>query len=106
MDREELTERVVDLRSQLKARGVRTDVVLLFGSRARNKGHSTSDFDIAVVSRDFGNDRFREAVLLQITAFGILSNCDLVPIGPAEYLDNQTVSPILAEIKRDGIVII
>lgn len=106
MDRSELTERVVILNQHLKERGVHADVVLLFGSRARNQHNTASDFDIAVVSRDFGNDRFREAVLLQTVAYGILSNCDFVPVGLTEYLDPQSISPILAEIKRDGIPII
>ena len=106
MDRSELTERVVILNLQLREHGVHADVVLLFGSRARNQHTSESDFDIAVVSRDFGNDRFREAVLLQTVAYGILSNCDFVPVGLTEYMDTQPISPIIAEIKRDGIPII
>ncbi len=105
MDRSELTERVVILNQHLKEHGVHADVVLLFGSRARNQHTTESDFDIAVVSRDFGNDRFREAVLLQTVAYGILSNCDFVPVGLMEYMDPQPISPILAEIKRDGIPI-
>lgn len=103
MDRSELTERIVIFNQQLRSHGVRADVVLLFGSRARNAHVADSDFDIAVVSRDFGNDRYREAVLLQTVAFGILSDCDLVPIGLSDYMDRQPLSPILAEIKRDGI---
>jgi hypothetical protein len=106
VDRSELTERVVVFNQQLKQHGVRGDVVLLFGSRARNQHNSESDFDIAVVSRDFGNDRFQEAVLLQTVAYGILSNCDFVPVGLDEYMDTQPISPILAEIKRNGIPII
>ncbi len=106
MDRSELTERIVILNHQLREHGVHADVVLLFGSRARNQHNSESDFDIAVVSRDFGHDRFREAVLLQTVAYGILSNCDFVPVGLTEYMDTQLISPILAAIKRDGIPII
>jgi predicted nucleotidyltransferase len=94
------------LRSRLKERGIRVDVVLLFGSRAHEESSAESDYDIAVVSRDFGKDRFREAVLLQTIAFGTLTNCDFVPVGLLEYLDPQPVSPILFEIKRDGIPLI
>ena len=106
MDRAELTERVIRLRSLIKAHGVRVDVVLLFGSRARGENLPSSDYDLAFVSRDFGKDRFQEGALLQKLAFGNLSNCDLIPVSLMEYLTPEPVSPIVAEIRRDGITLI
>jgi len=106
MDRAELTERVIRLRSQIKEYGVRVDVVLLFGSRARGENTQESDYDLAFVSRDFGKDRFQEGVLLQKLAFRTLSNCDLIPVSLMDFLDPQPISPIVAEIRRDGITLI
>jgi predicted nucleotidyltransferase len=106
MDRAELTERVIRLRSLIKAHGVRVDVVLLFGSRARGENSPDSDYDLAFVSRDFGKDRLQEGVLLQKLAFGNLSNCDLIPVSLMEFLTPEPISPIVAEIRRDGITLI
>ena len=106
MDRAELTEQVIRLRSLIKAHGVRVDVVLLFGSRARGENSPNSDYDLAFVSRDFGKDRFQEGVLLQKLAFGNLSNCDLIPVSLMEYLTPEPISPVVAEIRRDGITLI
>ena len=106
MDRAELIEKLVRLRSEIKAYGVRVDVVLLFGSRARGENLPDSDYDLAFVSRDFGKDRLQEGVLLQKLAFGNLSNCDLIPVSLMEYLDPHPISPIVAEIRRDGITLL
>lgn len=86
----------------LKNEGIPLDGALLFGSRAKNSHHAESDIDLAIVSRDFGIDRFTESVLLNRLVFRCLKNCEAVPIGLKDYLNPQQISPLLYEIKSTG----
>lgn len=103
MDFGNVRESLLRLRRRLMEVGVRVDVMLLFGSRARGTASEWSDWDVAVVSRDFGYDRFDEGRLLSRLAFGLDLEADLVPVGLVQYLERQTTSPLLHEIKKDGI---
>jgi predicted nucleotidyltransferase len=48
----------------LKAEGIQIDKIILYGSYASGKFHKDSDIDVAIVSPDFGVDRFEEGVKL------------------------------------------
>ena len=106
MDSVSLRKKTLLLRARLKENGVRLDAALLFGSRAKGTARLDSDYDIAIVSKDFGKSRFQEAALLGRLSLGLELDADLVPVGLLDYLDPQTISPILAEIKSTGIPII
>jgi uncharacterized protein len=44
----------------LKRDNINVAKVILYGSRASGKAHEYSDIDVAIVSPDFGKDRFGE----------------------------------------------
>ena len=48
----------------LTANGIRVERAILYGSYATGRFHSGSDLDLAIVSPDFGKDRFEEGKML------------------------------------------
>lgn len=102
MDFGEIKRRVLTLRGLMIDSGLRFDGAILFGSHAAGTARPDSDIDLAVISRDFGKDRYAEGALLNQMAFQCIPECDAIPIGVHEYLDPEPISPILHEIKKKG----
>ena len=48
----------------LTTRGIRVEKAVLYGSHALEKTRVDSDIDLAIVSPDFGRDRFEERKML------------------------------------------
>ena len=48
----------------LTANGIRVERAAFYGSYATGRVHSGSDLDLAIVSPDFGKDRFEEGKML------------------------------------------
>lgn len=48
----------------LTANGIRVEKAILYGSYATGRVRSGSDLDIAIVSPDFGKDRFEKGKML------------------------------------------
>jgi predicted nucleotidyltransferase len=74
----------------------------LFGSYAEGRQRPDSDIDLAVVSRDFGNNRVAEGSLLNFVATQIEPRFEAIPITLVDYLDPFSISPILHQIKVKG----
>lgn len=87
---------------ELKRKKIRITKVILFGSRASGRAHEDSDIDVAVVSPDFGKDRYREGAMLFEIACNIDPRIEPVPISPSAY-ENDTWIPIIYEIRKNGI---
>ncbi|MBI5555748.1 MAG: nucleotidyltransferase domain-containing protein [Elusimicrobia bacterium] len=83
-------------------KGIRVDRVILYGSFATGKIHEGSDIDIAVVSPDFGKDRFEEGKMLFQSAWRIDPRIEPVPISSESY-KNDTWVPLIYEIRQKGI---
>ncbi len=79
--------------------------MLLFGSQARNEAHSDSDIDVAIVSRDFGKDKFNESVQVNLEASKLNSAFEIKIFTLNEYMDPLYPSPLLSEIKKTGIAL-
>lgn len=103
MDIREIKERIIKLRALLKKNKIRADLFILFGSCAAGKARPDSDIDIAVISRDFGHDRFKEGSRLNYLASSIDHRIEAVPVGLDDYLSGKNISPILNEIITRGI---
>lgn len=75
----------------------------LFGSYATGSEHEWSDIDLALVSDDFSEDRYKE----RLRIIKILSTIDN-RIEPAPYRTEQfiEIDPLVSEIKAHGIEII
>ncbi len=106
MDIREIKIDAVKLYRILKEHGIRADLFLLYGSRADGTAREDSDIDIAVVSRDFGKDRFKEGSRLNYLASKVNPRIEAMPISLKEYLSNDSISPILYEITTKGIALL
>ena len=83
---------------------IRVDKVILFGSRSKGKTHKDSDIDIAVVSRDFGKDRYKEGSMLFEIAAKVDPRIEPVPISSQSWEKDNWV-PLFYEIKKTGVEI-
>ena len=86
----------------LKAEGIQIDKIILYGSYASGKFHKDSDIDVAIVSPDFGVDRFEEGVKLFQIACKIDPRIEPIPISLESY-QNDTWIPLIYEIKNKGV---
>lgn len=104
MARDEIIEIIKQFAQKLKAKGIRFQKIILFGSYAQDRARVDSDIDIAVISEDFGVDRFEERVLLTKIAYYVDARIEPHPVSLSEYTveDWQT---FVHEIKTKGIEI-
>ncbi len=103
MDIRKIKENAVNLRNILKKNNIRADLFILFGSYASGEADENSDIDIAVISKDFGHDRFKEGSILNYYASSVDHRFEAIPVSLKDYLSNESVSPILHEITTKGI---
>jgi uncharacterized protein len=88
----------------VKENGIRVERMLVFGSYARNNPGRWSDIDVAIVSPDFGRDRFEERIRLAKLAARVDVRIEAHPISSSEYATPG--EEIMAdEIRQTGIEI-
>jgi predicted nucleotidyltransferase len=102
MVKREIIIAIKKYRAVLIRRGIRVKKMILYGSFAKGSAHAASDIDIAVVSPDFGNDRFEEGGMLFELAQEIDARIEPVPISLNAF-KNDTWIPLIYEIKSTGI---
>jgi uncharacterized protein len=86
----------------LNRKGIRVERAFLFGSYASGKDCANSDLDVAIVSLDFGKDRFEEGKMLFQIAWRIDPRIEPIPISSESY-EKDTWIPLIYEIKQKGI---
>lgn len=106
MDIRYIKQKAVELRHELLKNNIHSDIIILYGSYATGKNRKDSDIDIAVISRDFGKNRFREGSTLNFLASKIDPRFEAVPYSLKEYMSPGSISPLLAEIDKKGIVLL
>jgi hypothetical protein len=106
MDFRELKEIGVTVYHNMRAAGIRVDGVTLFGSHAKGLATEQSDIDLAILSRDFGHDRLAEGALVNIHVNRVDYRAEAIPVSLSEFFERHPVSPILAEIQKDGIFLV
>jgi predicted nucleotidyltransferase len=102
MVKTEVTELIKKYIHALIAENIKVERVLLFGSYAVDKAHEWSDIDIAIISPDFGKDRFEERVSLAVIANKIDPRIEPHPIGLEEF-EQEAWKTMIHEIKTNGI---
>ncbi len=104
MAKEEIIEIIRKYAERLKEKDINFRKIILFGSYASDSQRRDSDIDIAVVSEDFGKDRFEERVLLSKIAYYVDVRIEPYPVSLKEYVEDiwQT---LIHEIKSKGIEI-
>ena len=93
-----------DFVDTLAKKGVRIEHIILYGSHASGSAHRDSDLDVAIVSPDFGKDRFEEGKLLLRTAWRVDPRLQPVPISSEAFKKNTWI-PLIHEIREKGIEI-
>lgn len=101
----EIIEKLIEFHKVLEKEGIRVAKIILYGSRAAGKSHKDSDIDVAVVSPDFGKDRFEEGVKLFEIAYKIDPRIEPVPVSLESY-EKDTWIPLIYEIREKGVEII
>ena len=86
----------------LNKKGIHVERALLFGSCASGNARAGSDLDVAIVSPDFGKDRFEEGKMLFQVAWRIDPRIEPVPISSKSF-ENDTWVPLIYEIRQKGI---
>ena len=87
----------------LKARKVKIDRLILFGSHAKGTQKPWSDIDLCVVSPQFGKNRFEERVKLMKLTINVSENIEPHPCSPEDLKDKW--NPLSSEITKYGIEI-
>ena len=87
---------------ELRRRKIRVAKVILYGSRVSGKSHEHSDIDVAIVSPDFGKDRYREGAKLFEIASEIDTRIEPFPVSLKAY-ENDTWVPLIYEIREKGL---
>lgn len=98
-----ITEKIKEYLSILRESGLVIDKTILFGSAAKGDQKQWSDYDLCVVSRQFGRNRFEERVRLMklIPAGG--ERIEPHPYHPKDL--QEKYDPLAAEIRKHGVVI-
>lgn len=100
----EIIEKIEKVVEELGRHKIRVAKAILYGSRVSGRAHKDSDIDIAIVSSDFGKDRFEEGVKLFEIACDIDPRMEPVPISLESY-ERDTWVPLIYEIRQKGIVV-
>jgi predicted nucleotidyltransferase len=101
----EIVKKLKEFQRVLEGMGIRVTKIILYGSVVTGKAHKDSDIDVAVVSPDFGKDRFEEGVKLFEVAIKIDPRIEPIPISLESYKKDTWV-PLIYEIKEKGIEIV
>ena len=86
----------------LTVRGIRVEKAILYGSHASGRIHAGSDLDLAIISPDFGKDRYEERKKLLQIAWRIDPRIEPLPVSSESY-ENDTWIPLIYEIRQKGI---
>ena len=98
----EITEIIKRFADVLIRNGIRVEKVVLYGSYATGSAHPDSDIDLAIVSPDFGKDRYEEGTMLLQAAWRVDPRIEPVPISSESY-KNDTWLPLIYEIRQKGV---
>ncbi len=103
-----VTKKVIKIASKfvkaIQEKGVRVEEVFIYGSWAKYKATKKSDIDIAIISPDFGKDRYEESKMLRQIAWKIDTRLEPIPISKESFSKNDWI-PLIYEIKKTGIPI-
>lgn len=100
----EIRDIVIKFANILLEKGIRVEKTILFGSHLSGTYSEYSDIDIAIISPDFGKDRFEEGKMLFQLAWRIDPRIEPIPISSKSY-KNDTWIPLIHEIKQRGVEI-
>lgn len=92
---------IKQFRRALEHEKIRVAKIILYGSQVSGSVRKDSDIDVAVVSPDFGRDRFEEGVKLFQIAYKIDPRIEPVPVALESY-QQDTWIPLIYAIRTQG----
>ena len=98
----EITGIILRFVDVLNSKGIRVEKAVLYGSYASGNVHTGSDLDLAIISPDFGKNRFEEGKMLLQIAWRIDPRLEPIPISSESYKKDTWV-PLIYEIREKGI---
>ncbi len=98
----EIRRLIVSLVAALRAKRIRVEKVVLYGSHASGNPRADSDIDLAIISPDFGQNRSKERTMLLQLAWRIDPRLEPVAISSESY-ERDTWIPFIYEIREKGI---
>lgn len=98
-----IIEKIKGYLSVLKQSGLVVDKAILFGSAAKGNQKPWSDYDLCIVSRQFGRNRFEERVRLMKLVPSGKERIEPHPYHPKDL--REKYDPLAAEIRKNGIII-
>lgn len=104
MFKRDITGKLNKFRNAIEEDGIHVTKMILYGSYAAGNYHKYSDIDVAVISPDFGRDRFQEGVRLFEIACKIDPRIESIPISLKSYKEDTWV-PLIYEIRKKGIAV-
>lgn len=81
------------------------ELVLLFGSRARNEYLKESDYDFIIVSKKFEKVHFLRRIEQILLFWSLDQNVDILPYTPEEFEKKKHEIGIVNEALKEGIVL-
>lgn len=107
MVEERIREAVSLIKDFLKARNIKAERIVIFGSYVKGTHREDSDLDIAIISEDFtGKDIFQKAEMLKGLKWHLVERFnlpfDIVPISLEEW---QRSSSLIVEFIKEGQVL-
>jgi len=98
----EIRNIILQFVNALTAKGIHVEKAILYGSHTPRNIRPGSDLDIAIVSPDFGKDRYEERKMLLQLAWRIDPRIETIPIS-SKFYENDTKIPLIYEMKQKGI---
>lgn len=83
-----------ELIDTLARKGLKVEKTIVYGSYASGRAHEYSDLDVAIISSDFGGDRFEEGKMLLQTAWRIDPRLHPIPMS-MDAFQNDTRIPLI-----------
>jgi len=86
----------------IKGKNIRVKKAILYGSLVTGTSNEDSDIDLAIVSPDFGRDRFKESLLLKKLTRGIDLDISPRPYSVEQYQKARQGDFLFDEIIQKG----
>jgi len=99
-----IVEKIKRFIEVIERQNIKVAKAVLYGSQVNGKTYEYGDIDVAIVSADFGNDRYEEGTKLFELAYKIDPRIEPVPISLRSY-EEDTWVPLIYEIRTKWVEI-
>lgn len=98
------TENIKDFIYEIK-KNFNQELILLFGSRARNEHLKESDYDFIIVSKKFEGVHFLKRIEQVLSFWELDNDVDIISYTPEEFQKKKNQIGIVNEALKHGVVV-